>query len=176
MSIEKRSKSEFIEEQKKHIENRKKLAEIYNDIILPAVLKFDGKVLNKRFLTYIKNQTSDIALLNISCSSVMPNEYYISFQYSAHNYNEMDSLYFNVVLSDKYLTGARIDYQKTKEDKTNGIWMKNFLCEIKNYQFVIDNYDAYLQQSEELNDMIDKYSRLPISFRKNIHLDNVYCL
>ena len=52
----KKNKEQFIEEMKKRINLREQLNSFYNDIYLPTLKKFDGKVYNIRFIKALREQ------------------------------------------------------------------------------------------------------------------------
>ena len=56
----KKNKEQFIEEMKKRINLNEQLNTFYNEIYLPTLQKFDGKVYNIRFIKALREQAQNL--------------------------------------------------------------------------------------------------------------------
>ena len=89
---------------------------------------------------------------------------------SDFNYTDYENLCVKCLTNEE----SRIDYNATLEDKYHNIWLKNFKDYIEEYQNVIDNYDAYMEQVNQLAKTINDYNNLPSPFRQNIEKFTLY--
>ena len=86
---------------------------------------------------------------------------------SQWNYNDYES----IVLKCKTNEG-RINYTATINDQQLMDWIESFKSYIEEYQKCIDNYDEYMKVFVELGNALEKYNKLPHSFRG--HLDKTW--
>ena len=160
-----KTKSEFIKDMEKRIAIRKMMFEFVENVYFPMMcLKFDGKVYNKRFI----NALNDEAKKMNSLMYVKEREYdhiEIQCRVNQYNYNDYESIYLKCNLDND----GRINYDNTINDKVGQAWIENAKKTIDDYQSSIDNYDEYMKVFVELADALEKYNKLPHTFRG--HLD-----
>ena len=160
----KKNKEQFIEEMKKRINVREQLNIFYNDIYLPTLKKFDGKVYNIRFIKALREQA--VKLNNLIYVKELEDTDTIEIQLRHHQYNYTDyeTLWVKLILTNE----GRISYELTINDEIGKKWLENF-NEYKNeYQMAIDNYDQYMTIAEQLEKALETYNKLPHSFRNNL--------
>lgn len=158
-----KTKEEFTKEMNERISIRKNLLVFYNDIYLPTLKEFDGKVYNIRFIKALRAKVENNK--HIYISERKPNgEIEIQQRRGDFNYTDYESLFVKCITNNE----GRIDYNATLEDKLHNIWFKNFKEYIEEYQNAIDNYDAYMEQANELASAINAYNDLPHPFRQNV--------
>ena len=162
-----KSKSEFISEMNKRIGKRNELLEFYNNVFLPTLKKFDGKVYNIRLIKALREQITDNSLWWITERS-NSGEIEIRLRMGSFNYNDYESLWVKCLLNEDY----RIDYEKSVGDYYAKSWMENFKKGIDEYQDTIDNYDKYMEIADKLESALKEYNKMPHKFRG--HLDTDY--
>lgn len=152
------SKQEFTNKCNKRIENRVKLSEFRKTTFVDVLNKFDGKVYNKRFRDALCTAfASDMVFVSESGNSLV-----LNLRNDKYNYNDYESIYFNLVLDN-----GRISAKKTIEENYTCIWLKNFEKETESIKDSINNYDKYLSMAKEIDDIIEKFSDIPYSARQN---------
>ena len=160
----KKNKEQFIEEMKKRINVREQLNIFYNDIYLPTLKKFDGKVYNIRFIKALREQAVKLNNLIYVKELEDTDTIEIQLRYNQYNYTDYESLWAKLVLTNE----GRISYELTINDEIGKKWLENF-NEYKNeYQMAIDNYDQYMTIAEQLEKALETYNKLPHSFRNNL--------
>lgn len=162
-----KSKSEFISEMNKRIDKRNELLDFYNNVFLPTLKKFDGKVYNIRLIKALREQTTDNSLWWITERS-NSGEIEIRLRMGSFNYNDYESLWVKCLLNEDY----RIDYEKSVGDYYAKSWLENFKKGIDEYQDTIDNYDKYMEIADKLENALKEYNKMPHKFRG--HLDTDY--
>ena len=160
----KKNKEQFIEDMKKRINVREQLNIFYNDIYLPTLKKFDGKVYNIRFIKALREQAVKLNNLIYVKELEDTDTIEIQLRYNRYNYTDYESLWAKLVLTNE----GRISYELTINDEIGKKWLENF-NEYKNeYQMAIDNYDQYMTIAEQLEKALKTYNKLPHSFRNNL--------
>lgn len=162
-----KSKSEFISEMNTRIDKRNKLLDYYNNVFLPTLKKFDGKVYNIRFIKALREQTEGNNLWWVTERS-NSGEIEIRLRMDNFNYNDYEALWTKCLLNEDY----RIDYEKSVGDYYAKSWMENFKKGIDEYQDTIDNYDEYMKIADKLESALKEYNKMPHKFRG--HLDTDY--
>ena len=158
-----KTKEEFINEMNERISIRVNLLVFYNEIYLPTLKKFDGKVYNIRFIKALRAKVENSKRTYIT-EKQYDGTIEIQQRRGDFNYTDYESLFVKCITNNE----GRIDYNATLEDKYHNIWLENFNDYIEEYQNAIDNYDAYMVQANELASAINAYNDLPQPFRQNI--------
>ena len=158
-----KTKDEFVKEIQERISISKNLLDVYNNIYLPTLKEFDGKVYNIRFIKALRAKVENNKRIYIS-EKKYDDMIEIRQRISDFNYTDYENLCVKCLTNEE----NRIDYTATLEDKYHNIWLKNFKDYIEEYQNVIDNYDAYMEQVNQLAKTINDYNNLPSPFRQNI--------
>ena len=158
-----KTKDEFVKEIQERISISKNLLDVYNNIYLPTLKEFDGKVYNIRFIKALRAKVENNKRIYIS-ERKYDDMIEIRQRISDFNYTDYENLCVKCLTNEE----NRIDYNATLEDKYHNIWLKNFKDYIEEYQNVIDNYDAYMEQVNQLAKTINDYNNLPSPFRQNI--------
>ena len=158
-----KTKDEFVKEIQERISISKNLLDVYNNIYLPTLKEFDGKVYNIRFIKALRAKVENNKSIYIS-ERKYDDMIEIRQRMSDFNYTDYENLCVKCLTNEE----GRIDYNATLEDKYHNIWLKNFKDYFEEYQNVIDNYDAYMEQVNQLAKTINDYNNLPSPFRQNI--------
>ena len=158
-----KTKEEFVKEIQERISISKNLLDVYNNIYLPTLKEFDGKVYNIRFIKALRAKVENNKRIYIS-ERKYDDMIEIRQRISEFNYTDYENLCVKCLTNEE----GRIDYNATLEDKYHNIWLKNFKEYFEEYQNAIDNYDAYMEQAHQLADAINDYNNLPSPFRQNI--------
>lgn len=160
-----KTKEQFVEEMKKRINLREQLNTFYNDIYLPTLQKFDGKVYNIRFIKALREQAEKLNKLIWVKELDNRDSIEIQLRYNEYNYTDYETLWAKLILTNE----GRISYELTINDEMGKKWLENF-NEYKNeYQMAIDNYDQYMTIAEQLEKALETYNKMPHTFRN--HLD-----
>lgn len=159
-----KTKEEFVKEIQERISISKNLLDVYNNIYLPTLKEFDGKVYNIRFIKALRAKVENNKRIYISERDEYDDMIEIRQRISDFNYTDYENLCVKCLTNEE----NRIDYNATLEDKYHNIWLKNFKDYFEEYQNAIDNYDAYMEQANQLADAINAYNNLPSSFRQNV--------
>ena len=159
-----KTKEEFVKEIQERISISKNLLEVYNNIYLPTLKEFDGKVYNIRFIKALRAKVENNKRIYISEREEYDDMIEIRQRISDFNYTDYENLCVKCLTNEE----NRIDYNATLEDKYHNIWLKNFKDYFEEYQNAIDNYDAYMEQANQLAKTINDYNNLPSPFRQNV--------
>lgn len=159
-----KTKEEFVKEIQERISISKNLLDVYNNIYLPTLREFDGKVYNIRFIKALRAKVENNKRIYISERDEYDDMIEIRQRISDFNYTDYENLCVKCLTNEE----NRIDYNATLEDKYHNIWLKNFKEYFEEYQNVIDNYDAYMEQANQLAKVINDYNNLPSPFRQNV--------
>ena len=158
-----KTKDEFVKKMNERISISKNLLDVYNNIYLPTLKEFDGKVYNIRFIKTLRAKVENNKRIYIS-ERKYDDMIEIRQRTSDFNYTDYECLCVKCLTNEE----NRIDYNATLEDKYHNIWLKNFKEYFEEYQNVIDNYDAYMEQANQLAKTINDYNNLPSPFRQNV--------
>ena len=183
---QKQNKEVFINTLKKEIEVREQLQKFYKETFNLVVLKFAGKIYNKRFETALNDALKSYSPnLFATCTQKGPDSYsnykdlfYIEVvlkgRTDPHNYSEYEALYTKVMLKsdDGYnqLICAMMD------EKQSIIWYENFVKYTQEIKDSIKNYNKYLKTAQKVADAINTYKDLPFRFRRNIEFTTKFYL
>ena len=161
----KKNKEQFIEEMKKRINLREQLNSFYNDIYIPTLQKFDGKVYNIRFIKALREQA--VKFNNFILVKELDYKNGIEFQlrYNQYNYNDNETLWAKLVLTKE----GRISYELSINDDLGKKWIASFNEYQTAYQRAIDNYDQYMTIADQLEKALNVYNNLPQTFRNNLN-------
>lgn len=161
----KKNKEQFIEEMKKRINLREQLNSFYNDIYIPTLQKFDGKVYNIRFIKALREQAQKLNNLMLIKELDNKNAIEIQIRYNQYNYNDYEALWAKLVLTKE----GRISYELSINDELGKKWIANFNEYQNEYQRAIDNYDQYMAIADQLEKALNVYNNLPHTFRNNLN-------
>lgn len=166
---ERRTKEQFCEYSLKHISLRNTLKDFYNDVYLPTLKEFDGKVYNIRFIKKLREKAE-----KISDSMFIRERDYdhieVKLQSSKFSYSDYESMYYPCVLDND----GRLNYQKTIDSEMGKAWVKNHDAYTNEMQDGVDNYDKYIEVANELQKIVDKWNKLPHNFRDNFEKPYIY--
>lgn len=161
-----KTREEFVKEMNQRIEIRKTIMEFVEKVYFPIMAtKFDGKVYNARFLNALNEEAKKISERMYVKKGYSNDEIEIQMRLSDWNYNDYES----ILLKCKTNAEGRIDYEATINDTYTKAWIANFKSYMDEYQSAIDNYDEYMKVFVELANALEKYNKLPHTFRG--HLD-----
>lgn len=161
----KKNKEQFIEEMKKRINLREQLNSFYNDIYIPTLQKFDGKVYNIRFIKALREQAQKLNNLMLIKELDNKNAIEIQIRYNQYNYNDYEALWAKLVLTKE----GRISYELSINDDLGKKWIASFNEYQNEYQRAIDNYDQYMAIADQLEKALNVYNNLPHTFRNNLN-------
>ena len=167
------TKEEFIDKTKRRIEARNTIMEFVDNVFFPMMAtKFDGKVLNVRFVKALSEEAKKINEQMRVREGYNRGEIEIRLLLDKWNYNDCESIVLRCITNEN----NRIDYEASVNDKMNNAWIANFKENTEDHQKAIDNYDEYMKVAVALNDAVDKYNNLPYVFRRGINKDyvNIY--
>lgn len=171
------TKQDFITIQKDNISIRKYARKVYNEIVIPTIQKFDGKVLNKRFITALQAAIDAYKDKSISMHPTQRDmfgdiEYRIFFRNSFQLkngrwvYND-----FELVIGFVTDNSGKIIAEKSITKSTEFVESN---CKVTDYENAIKHYDKYYKMYEKLNEMAGKmYNEIPYAFRQNMHISMV---
>ena len=161
-----KTREEFVKEMNQRIEIRKTIMDFVDNVYFPMMAtKFDGKVYNARFLNALNEEAKKISERMYVKKGYSNDEIEIQMRLSDWNYNDYES----ILLKCNTNAEGRIDYDATINDHYMKAWIESFKSYIEEYQKSIDNYDEYMKVFVELNESLEKYNKLPHTFRG--HLD-----
>ena len=160
-----KTREEFVKEMNQRIEIRKTIMEFVDNVYFPMMAtKFDGKVYNVRFLNALNEEAKKISERMYVKKGYSNDEIEIQMRLSDWNYTDYES----ILLKCKTNAEGRIDYEATINDKLCQAWIANFKSYMDEYQSAIDNYDEYMKVFVELADALEKYNKLPYTFKQRI--------
>lgn len=160
---EKINKTSFIKNLLLRIEKRELLVKFYNEVYLPTLKRFDGKMYNKRFADALRDE---IKARQDECLSVRFGE--INNVCIIHNYHRpmswgsYESLSIGCVVTNK-----RIDYSASISYPYNK-WANDFIDSIDIMRDIVNNYDVYLAKCKEVQDAISSLKNIPFYMLENI--------
>ena len=161
----KKNKEQFIEEMEKRINLNEQLNTFYNEIYLPTLQKFDGKVYNIRFIKALREQAQKLNNLMLIKELDNKNAIEIQIRYNQYNYNDYEALWAKLVLTKE----GRISYELSINDYLGKKWIASFNEYQNEYQRAIDNYDQYMTIADQLEKALNVYNNLPQTFRNNLN-------
>ena len=164
-----KTKEQFIQRMEQQIQNLTELLNFYNNVYLPTLQKFDGKVYNKRFINALKEQITNKLMF---VKDRERDEIIIGIRFTEYNYNDYNSMFCKLLVNNEF----RVDYNATINDKIGQKWIENLSTEIEQIKLIISNYDEYITVTQKLQEHINNYSNLPYQFRENIVLDKIWYL
>lgn len=165
------NKEKFIERQKALIATRNLMIQFYNEVYLPLLDKYNGKVINARFKNELqgdgqfKGRKFFITWEDKNYSiqkEIVINMYNHDFTTSS-NYKDYEYLYCGLVLNE-----GRLDKEKTLGHNFPQSWLENFKKETEGIEVNIKNYDKDMKFAEEFAEMCKKFNNLSSNFRRNL--------
>lgn len=184
---QKQNKDVFINTLKQEINVREQLQKFYKETFNLFVLKFNGKVYNKRFDNALNEALQAVSPnLFATCTQKGPdgssnykNLFYIEVvlkgRTDPHNYSEYEELYTKVMLKTDDGYNQRID-ATIKDEKYCIAWYENFVKYTQEIKDTIKNYNKYLKTAQKVTDAINSFKDLPFRFRQNIEFSNKFYL
>ncbi len=161
----KKTKQEFILRMQAEVRLRTALVKFINEVFLPTLKKFDGKVYNKRFIAALESAEFpyEVRVQEEHDKSQL----IFSIKHVGSNYNDVERLYHYVKRNGE----NRIDYAATVADEMSQKWLEGFKNETATRQQMVDNpscYEVYLQTAQAVEDAIQAYAALPYRFRDSV--------
>lgn len=153
------NQNKFVADVLSKIERRQSLYEYYNDVFLPTLKKFDGKVYNIRFIKALRENASELMYVR----ELENDHIVVECRKSKFSYTDYESIYIMVKLK-----GGRIDHELSITDELGKKWVENFLSYTEDLRMCVTNYDEYIKVAEKVRDAIEEYAKLPLQFRENI--------
>lgn len=162
-----KTKEEFIAYTRQRIGMREQVLKGYNNVVLPAIKKFDGKVLNKRFWDYLNAELAKVSrCYQVFTGTYVQHAYELRYKAQEFDYNDFEAIRFIVFTDDN----KRID--ATKSAEMTAKWLEGFDEGTTARQESVDNYDEYMKIATALDNAVKAYNALPFPFRRNF--DNNY--
>ena len=164
-----KDKETAISEIKRMVELNKQLQSIYDEIVVPTIKKFNGKVYNIRFIKALREAIKD-EMVWVKEMDSWNNEIQINAKYERWNYSHYETLYFRLVFNEN----GRIDADATLAKESNKKCVSNLQKHIDTAEDTLKNFDTYLNAIRDLYDMIKKVNDLPYTFRGNVNKNQLY--
>lgn len=157
-----KTKEEFIAYTRQRIGMREQVLKGYNNVVLPAIKKFDGKVLNKRFWDYLNAELAKVSrCYQVFTGTHLQHVYDLRYKVQEFDYTDYEDMLFIVFTDDN----KRIDATKSAEMTAKRL--EAFNNATTAHQESVDNYDEYLQVATALDAAVKAYNALPFPFRRN---------
>ena len=166
----KKDKQAFIADVKKRISNRQELRKFYDEVFLPTLKKFDGKVYNARFINALnegeRNREPRIwAMFEGQTREKIT--VVLRAQNDRYNYSDTEALYIELIAN--YVEfNHRISEADTLAGDMGKNYLKNFDAETEALYGVIKGYDKFMKVADKLKVTIKEFNELPYDFRKNL--------
>ena len=154
------TKEVFVAQVQNEIERREELLKYREEIFLPTLKKFDGKVYNKRFITALQEGANE----RMWVKSLEYDHIEVQNRRDKYSYTDCEFIYFMVKLND-----GRIDYDASTNNAIGIAWIDNFVKYTDELRDAINNYDAHWDSAMRLANEIAKYADVPHRFRETIH-------
>jgi hypothetical protein len=167
------TKEEFIDKTKRRIKARNTIMEFVDNVFFPMMAtKFDGKVLNVRFVKALSEEAKKINEQMWVREGYNRGEIEIQLLLDKWNYNDYEQIVLKCITNED----GRIDYEASVNDDLNNAWIANFKESTEEHQKTIDNYDEYMKVAVALDDAVNKYNNLPYVFRRDVDRNyiNIY--
>ena len=183
---QKQNKDVFINTLKQEIKVREQLQKFYKETFNLVVLKFNGKVYNKRFETALNDALKSYSPnLFATCTQKGPDSYsnykdmfYVEVVFKGRtdlsNYKDYQALYTKVMLKTDDGYNQRICAMM--DEKQSSIWYENFVKYTQEIKDTIKNYNKYMKAAQKVADAINTYKELPFRFRRNIEFTTLFYL
>lgn len=163
-----RTKEEFISAMKKEIAERNKLQKLYNEVVLPTLEKFNGKVINIRLKNAIQEQLPPLFYVKEEGRRNGVVEFSLNRRNDT-NYYDMASLYFIVVCDNE-----RINFDKSKDDEQTRKFMLSFNASTSEIKRAISQYDVYMKKAEKIEAMIKDFNLMPYCLRSEFNKNDFW--
>lgn len=155
------TKEAYIAKTENQITRREELVKFYKEVYLPTLKKFDGKVYNKRFITALRNEATELMYIREKENDSIV----VELRSSKYAYNDYESLYCMIKLNDE----GRIDYEASVNDVIGRKWIVNHEDYTEELRNSILHYDEYIEICDKLRAAIDNYKNVPHNLRETIH-------
>ena len=155
------TKDEFSAEMDERIAIRGKLLGFYEGTYIKVLEKFDGKVLNARFLKALREEASSQSQMLSVSEMHADGSFAISMRRDRWNYNDCESLYVKCVTGDD----GRIDASASLEDRTAKAWLSGFKDYIGDYRRSKEQYEEFMKVGKAMVDAVNAWNALPGPFR-----------
>lgn len=161
---------EFKQRVRKENEYSEELLQVYENVYLPLLKKWDGKVYNKRFRTALEQEIkaqgygkTDGILIYVKEESRYDGEVTLAIY---HRYDR-NPLYIRLCIrySDYNYRISEADSLANKRGKN---LIDNARKDIEECKDAVKNWKKYMRQAEKLQEAINAYNSLPYCFRNNV--------
>ena len=158
---------QFKQRVRKENEYSEELLQVYENVYLPLLKKWDGKVYNKRFRTALEQEIKAQGYgktdeIHVKQESWHDGDVTLVIYYRYHG-----SLY--VRLSIRYSDyNYRISEADSLADKRGKNLIDNARKDIEECKDAVKNWKKYMRQAEKLQEAINAYNSLPYCFRENV--------
>ena len=166
----KKDKQAFIADVKKRISNREELKKFYNEVFLPTLKKFNGKVYNARFINALNEGEKDREPRIWAKFEGQTREkitIVLKVQNDRYNYSDTESLYIELIANYEDFN-HRISEADTLAGDMGKNYLKNFDASTDELRAIVKGYDKYMKVADKLKDTIKEFNELPYDFRKNL--------
>lgn len=160
----------------KRIELRKSLAKWRDEVLMPLVKEFDGKVYNKRLITRA-NELVPNNLWHVRESSYS-RDIEVQARLNEWNYSDYESVQIPMRLTqpskENGWKGGRVDYKAIEQDRYTKSWAKSHDDYTKEMETSISNYDDYMKVYQHLVDAVNEWNELPHTFRAHTRASDMH--
>jgi hypothetical protein len=174
-------KKEFLALLKKSIANRKFMSNFFEREYKELLRKWDGKVLNARFVNALENELKVCAPTMYVRSRWTTCDQYTKYAGKPcmelviccrDEITEVSVLYTHIVCKYDDNFNARINADASFEEERTIAWKDNFDKYTDEQEGIFANYNKYLKVAQTLADAATAYNDLPHAFR--INMDKSY--
>lgn len=157
-----KDKAMFINDVMDKIERRMAIVTFFNEVCVPFMDKYDGKVMNKRFT----NQLKELAQKQDERMWIEPMEggFTIHMKKDKFNYTDNASFPVKMTINDD----GRLSMERTRANSLWTAWYENFNADTETMRETIKKYDEYMAVADKMKEAVDAYNHLPWVFRMNI--------
>lgn len=163
------NKEIFLQRVQDEVQRRNDLLNFYENVFLPMLDKFNGKVYNIRFIKALRDACQDDLMW---VRELEYDEIRVDKRSEKFNYSDYESIYMRLILNKD----GRIDKEASLSDKLGQSRLNSFKNYTKELSSIADNYDEYMKVCEELKNALGKYKDLPYRFRQNVGFWDGYCI
>lgn len=162
-------KDKFIERLRKEIKHRNDLNDFRQDVFIPILHKFDGKVYNIRFIKALREACDDEL---IQIRELENDHIVIEKKIDKFKYTDTEQMYLKLILNED----GRINESKSLMDEMGKKWIENFHGETEERMKIIADWDFYMDKCEAVRKAIEEYSKIPYRLRQNVVFRNTFYL
>ena len=163
------NKEDFLQRVQDEAQRRNDLLNFYENVFLPMLDKFNGKVYNIRFIKALREACQDDLMW---VRELEYDEIRVDKRSAKFNYSDCESIYMRLILNED----GRIDKEASLSDKLGQSRLNSFKEYTKELSNIADNYDEYMKVCENLKNALSQYKDLPYRFRQNVKFHDSYCI